>query len=140
MSAVQDQEAIKEEVRRRLGELREVCSDLERNLKMASVACNMIQAEQLRKRIAELTDTQTTMVNELVAMSCDQAARERFDQLSARLDDLKNEIKTSTDLEEIKRLQGDFEPAVERWVHQYQTIVASLMGAPPPPGPIKSQG
>lgn len=107
---------------------------------MVNAATNLIQAEQLRKRVAELTETQTRMINELVALSSDQAARDRFHALNRRMDDLKEEIKASNEMDEIKRLQGEFEAAVEAWVHQYQTIVAVLMGAPPPPGPIMSNG
>lgn len=107
---------------------------------MVNAATNLIQAEQLRKRIAELTETQTRMINDLVALSTDQEARDRFHALNRRMDSLKDEIKASNDMEEIKRLQTDFEATVESWVHQYQTIVAGLMGAPPPPGPIMSNG
>ncbi|MCA9792946.1 MAG: hypothetical protein KC910_14160 [Candidatus Eremiobacteraeota bacterium] len=103
---------------------------------MANAAVNMIQAEQLRKRIDELTERQERLMDELVAMHPDPSVRDRFEALSSKIEELKIEIRGCNDMEDLKELEGKIESTVESWVHHFQIIVAGLMGAPPPSGPI----
>jgi hypothetical protein len=126
----------KAEVRRILEELAQVSKDLEANARMLSKAANIIAAEQLRKRVNELTARQNTMMTQLVGMHPEAAVRDRYHQLSRQVDELQKEVKGTSDMDELKRLDGEITSRVGDYVHHFQTIVANLMGAPPPPEPI----
>lgn len=134
--AVSDQQQQKQIIRQLVEQLAKVSTDLERNAKMASSAVNMIQAEAMRKRVNELQATQTRLMEQLVAMHPDQAARERFEKLTDKIEQLKSDIKSATEMEELQELEAEIESSVNEWVHQFQTLVANLMGAPAPPEPI----
>ncbi len=103
---------------------------------MANSAVNMIQAEQLRKRIDELTEQQVRLMDELVAMHPDPQVRDEFDKLSNAIEELKLEIKACQDMDELRELEQKIDSSVEAWVYHFQVIVSGLMGAPPPSGPI----
>ncbi len=126
----------KDEARRILESLAQVSKDLEANARMLSKAANIIAAEQLRKRVNELTAQQNDMMTQLVGMHPDAATRDRYHQLSKQVEALQKEVKGTSDMTELKRLEGEIEARVGDYVHQFQTIVANLVGAPPPPGPI----
>lgn len=51
-------------MRKKLEELAAVTKDLDGNLKMLSRAANIVAAEQLKKRVTELTDAQNQKMAE----------------------------------------------------------------------------
>jgi len=125
-----------EVIRKKLEELARVSKELEANVKLQAGAANIVAAEQLRKRVTELTETQNTMMNELVSLHPDQESRARFAQLTKAIDTFQSEIKACKEMSELRRLEGEMERGVEDYVLCFQTIVAELMGGTPPTEPM----
>ena len=82
-------------MRKKLEELAAVTKDLDGNLKMLSKAANIIAAEQLKKRVTELTEAQNQKMTDLVALSPDPQDLKKFNQLSRDVDDLGAQIKAA---------------------------------------------
>jgi DNA repair exonuclease SbcCD ATPase subunit len=116
--------------------LAEVSKELENHSRMLAAAVNIVQAGELRRKVNELTRRQDELVRRIVAHHPDPGVRQRFDQLSARLEEYPARIKACNDPGELARLKQEIDKTVEEWVHQFQSIVANLMGAPPPPQAI----
>lgn len=125
-----------EAIRKKLEELARVSKELEANVKLQAGAANIVAAEQLRKRVTELTETQNTMMNELVDLHPDAESRARFAQLTKAIDTFQSEIKACKEMSELRRLEGEMERGVEDYVLCFQTIVAELMGGTPPTEPM----
>jgi hypothetical protein len=134
-----DTEQTKQDVRRRLEALATVSKELENNAKMQAAAPNIVAAEQLKKRVTELTELQGRQMNELIAMHPDPAAQERFHQLSQGVDELQLQVKAAQQIDELKRLESEMEARVSAYVLHFQRMVAELMGAPPPETPVYSK-
>ena len=81
-----------QEVRRKLEELAAVTKDLDGNLKMLSRAANIIAAEQLKKRVVELTDSQNQKMVELVALSSDPQDPKDFTRYAREVDELGDDV------------------------------------------------
>jgi hypothetical protein len=126
------------DIRQKVEELARVSKDLEGNVKMQAHAANFTAAEQLRKRVSELTETQNQLMAELVELHPDKKKQQRFGDLHNAVEELKPQIKACKEIEELRRLEKSLEQTVEDYVHCFQTIVAELMGAPPPQGPVFS--
>lgn len=127
-----------EDIRKKLEELAKVSKELEANVKLQAGAANITAAEQLRKRVTELSETQNRLMNELVSLHPQKESRERFFQLSRAIDSFQVEIKACKEMEELRRLEREMEKGVEDFVLCFQTIVAELMGGTPPSEPIFS--
>lgn len=115
--------------------LANVMNDLQRNTILANNAVNFIQAGQVRQKIDELNRQQKSLMDELVGMHPDPAAREKYNTLNDRVKALEKEIKTCTEMEALRELEGKIESSVSDYVHHFQIMMATLMGAPPPPDP-----
>ncbi len=115
--------------------LANVMNDLQRNTILANNAVNFIQASQVRKRIDELNRQQKTLMDELVGMHPDAAAREKYNKLNDQVKALEKEIKTCNEMEALRDLESRIESRVGEYVHHFQIMMATLMGAPPPPSP-----
>ena len=115
--------------------LANVMSDLQRNTILANNAVNVIQAGQVRTKIDELNRQQKTLMDELVGMHPDPAAREKYQSLNDRVKALEKEIKSCNEMETLKELEAKIESSVGEYVHHFQIMMATLMGAPPPPSP-----
>lgn len=109
-----------------------VSTDLEKNSRMLQAANNMVMAEQLRRQVEELTQRQDRLVREIAGWHPDPGTRDRFLDLTKKVDDFKNRIKKVKTHEELKELQTEMDASVDDWVLQFQTIVSHLVGAPPP--------
>lgn len=116
-----------------------VSTDLEKNSRMLAAANNMVMAEQLRRQVDELNKKQDRLVREIAGWHPDEATRESFLALTRKVDDFKVRIKAVKTHDELKELQAEMDSSVDQWVHQFQTIVAQLVGAPPPPSPVYQQ-
>lgn len=127
-----------QEVRSKVEELARLSKDLEANVRMQAKAVNMIAAEQLRKRVKELTEQQNTAMAELVSAHPSVEMQRRFSELSSAVDEIGLQIKASKEVDQLKELERGLESTVEEYVHCFQSIVAELMGAPPPAGPVFS--
>lgn len=125
-----------ETIRKKLEELARVSKELEANVKLQAGAANIVAAEQLRKRVTELTETQNTMMIELVNLHPDPESRARFAELTRAIDTFQAEIKACKEMSELRRLESEMEKGVEDYVLCFQTIVAELMGGTPPSEPM----
>jgi hypothetical protein len=119
-------------IRERLKELSEVSRDLDRHTQMSRSASHPVQAQQVRKRIDELTERQTTLMNGLVAEHSSQERQAEFAKLSARLDSLRDDIRGCEDKEKLAELESQIEATIDSWVHAFQVIVSELAGVQPP--------
>ncbi|MBI3924443.1 MAG: hypothetical protein HY319_02780 [Armatimonadetes bacterium] len=115
-----------------MDQLHQLSGELQRNHTMLASATNFIQAQTMRKRVDELTAEQSRLMDELVELYPDAEARDRYRALSSRIEELQKQIKTSQDIQELRELEGKIESTVGEWVHHFQSMVAALMGAPPP--------
>lgn len=123
---------IKEELRT----LAEVSRDLDRHTQLATTANHPIQAQQVRKRIDELTVKQTGLMNSLVERHPNMITKQKFEKLTIELEQLRADIKSCEDQEQLADLEGRIEETVSRWVHQFQVIVSEISGVKPPPKPV----
>lgn len=120
------------EIKQALKELAEVSRDLDRHTQLSRSASHPVQAQQVRKRIDELTAQQANLMSSLVAKHPDQTRKEQFLKLEAKLDSLRSEIRGCEDKEELVELEAQIEATVDSWVHGFQVIVSELAGIKPP--------
>lgn len=126
-------------IRDRLKELAEVSRDLDRHTQLSRSASHPIQAQQVRKRIDELTERQTTLMNGLVAEHPSEERRAEFAKLGAKVDALKEEIRGCEDKEQLAELDAQMETVVDGWIHGFQVIVSELAGVKPPDKAVYDQ-
>lgn len=119
-------------IREKLKKLEEVSRDLDRHSQMSRSASHPIQAQQVRKRIDELTAQQNTMMNELVDMHPSEERKSGYQKLSSQVDALKEEIRGCEDKEKLVELEAKIEETVDSWIHSFQVIVSELAGVQPP--------
>jgi len=119
-------------VRRKLEELAAVTKDLDGNLKMLSRAANIIAAEQLKKRVVELTDSQNQKMVELVALSSDPQDPKDFTRYAREVDELGAQIKACKEIEVLRELEKKIDETTDALVQLFQRVVAQLMGLKPP--------
>lgn len=124
------------EVRKTLETLAEVSRDLDRHTQLSKTATHPIQAQQVRKRIDELTVQQTSLMDRLVNQHPNAETKAKFKRLSDELDQLRGDIRGCSDKEELAVLEAKIEDLVNRWVHHFQIIVSELSGIQPPPKPV----
>lgn len=122
-------------MRKKLEELAAVTKDLDGNLKMLSRAANIIAAEQLKKRVNELSEAQNQKMTDLVAMSPDPQDLKQFTQLSRDVDDLGAQIKACKEREVLRELEQKIDGTTGAQVELFQRVVAALMGVKPPGEP-----
>lgn len=127
------------DVRKDLEVLAEVSRDLDRHTQLSKTASHPIQAQQVRKRIDELTVQQNALMERLVAQHPNLMTKQKFEKLTAELEQLRGDIKACEDKEELVRLEGEIEETVNRWVLQFQKIVSELSGITPPSKPVFDQ-
>ncbi len=121
-----------QEVRKKLEELAAVTKDLDGNLKMLSKAANIIAAEQLKKRVTELTDAQNHKMAELVGFSPNPQDLKDFNRFAREVDELGAQIKACKEIEVLRELEKKIDDTTGAWVELFQRVVAQLMGAKPP--------
>lgn len=131
-----DDSAGKVDIKEELKNLAEVSRDLDRHTKLARSATHPIQAQQVRKRIDELTVKQTGLMNQLVERHPNMITKQKFEKLSKELDQLRIDIRACEDKEELAKLDAQIEETVNKWVHQFQVIVSEISGVKPPPKPV----
>ncbi len=119
-------------IREKLKELSEVSRDLDRHSQMSKTASHPVQAQQVRKRIDELTEQQNAMMNDLVARHSSEEKKSHYQGLGAKVDALKEEIRGCEDKERLAELEGQIESTVDDWIHAFQVIVSELAGVQPP--------
>jgi hypothetical protein len=119
-------------IREKLKELAEVSRDLDRHSQMSKTASHPIQAQQVRKRIDELTEQQSSMMNALVDQHPNEERRSNFQKLGAQVETLKEEIRGCEDKEKLIELEGQIEAIVDSWILAFQVIVSELAGVQPP--------
>ena len=130
----------KDQIFQRLEALATLSKDLENNAKLQANAANIVAAEQFKKKVTELTDSQSKMMTELVAMHPDPANLERYNQLQQELDESQRNVKASKtkSMDELKELETTTLHCASAYIHHFQSVIADLMGAPPPPAPVFS--
>lgn len=119
-------------IREKLKELAEVSRDLDRHSQMSKTASHPIQAQQVRKRIDELTEQQSALMNGLVDQHPSDERKTHFHKLGAQVDTLKEEIRGCEDKEKLVELESQIEAIVDSWIHAFQVIVSELAGVQPP--------
>ena len=119
-------------IRERLKELAEVSRDLDRHTQLSRAASHPVQAQQVRKRIDELTARQSTLMNSLVSEHPSEEKRAEFEKLGSKVDALKDEIRGCEDKEKLADLDAQMETVIDSWVHGFQVIVSDLAGVKPP--------
>lgn len=123
-------------IRKELEELAEVSRDLDRHQKLSQSASHPIQAQQVRKRLDELTARQATLMEELVSRHPNGQTKAQFKKLGDELDQLRTDIRACEDKEQLAEYESQIEAKVDKWVHHFQIIVSELSGVAPPPGPV----
>ncbi len=123
-------------VRAQLEKLAAVSQDLDRHTQLSKTASHPIQAQQVRKRIDELTGEQSQLMQGLVSQHPNAEAKSRFNGLERDIDDLRDQIRGCDDQETLADLEKRIEETVDRWVHAFQIIVSELTGVRPPDGPV----
>lgn len=125
-----------QEVRKSLETLAEVSRDLDRHTQLSKTANHPIQAQQVRKRIDELTAQQTDLMNELVEKHPNLITKQKFKKLTDDLEQLRRDIRACENKEDLPELESQIEEMVNKWVHQFQVIVSQVSGVTPPPKPV----
>ena len=125
-----------QDVRKSLETLAEVSRDLDRHTQLSKTATHPIQAQQVRKRIDELTAQQTSLMNELVDKHPNLITKQKFKKLTDDLEQLRRDIRACENKDELPELESQIEDMVNKWVHQFQVIVSQVSGVTPPPKPI----
>ena len=121
-----------QDVRKKLEELAAVTKDLDGNLKMLSRAANIVAAEQLKKRVTELTEAQNQKMAELVGLSSDPQDSKELARLSREVDELGAQIKACKEIDVLRELEKKIEETTDALVQLFQRVVAQLMGLKPP--------
>lgn len=119
-------------IREKLKELSEVSRDLDRHSQLARSASHPVQAQQVRKRIDELTAQQNALMNELVSQHPSEERKANYQKLGSQLDTLKEEIRGCEDKEKLVELEAKIEEMIDSWIHSFQIIVSELAGVQPP--------
>jgi hypothetical protein len=128
----------KTEIRQRMEELVVLNKELEKYNRQQANAANIVAAEQFKKQVNELTESLHRKMGELVAMHPDAAARERFAKLQSQVEGAEERVNATKSIAERKELNEVLQRDISDWIHHFQTMMAELMGAPPPPGPVFS--
>ena len=128
----------KADIRQRIEKLAALSKELENNAKLQANAANIVAAEQFKKQVVELTEAQGRMMRELVAMHPEPAAQERYALLQRQVDEAQARVRATKSIDELKELEVALDQLISAYVHHFQTVVAELMGAPPPAGPVFS--
>jgi hypothetical protein len=126
-------------IREKLKELAEVSRDLDRHSQLSRSASHPIQAQQVRKRIDELTAQQSSLMNALVEQHSDEEKKANFHKLAAQVESLKEEIRGCEDKEKLVELETQIEGVVDSWIHGFQVIVSELAGVQPPSKAVYDQ-
>ena len=105
-------------------------------MKMRSNAANFVAAEQLQKRVAELTESMNRMMHNLVSMHPSQERQQEYFALTREVEELPAQIKACKEIEKLRELEKAIEDKTEAQIHCFQTIVAELMGGRPPEEPV----
>lgn len=124
------------ETRRLLEELARVNKDLDANARMQANAPNFVAAEQLRKRVRELDEARKQQMLAIVELHPDTARHQEYIKKSNAVDQCEADIKACKDAASVRQLGEDLDRVVGAYIHCFQSIVAELMGAPPPDKPI----
>lgn len=119
-------------MRKKLEELAAVTKDLDGNLKMLSRAANIVAAEQLKKRVTELTEAQNQKMAELVSLSSDPQDPKDFTRYAREVDELGAQIKACKEIEVLRELEKKIDETTDALVQLFQRVVAQLMGLKPP--------
>lgn len=125
-----------QEIRKSLETLAEVSRDLDRHTQLSKTATHPIQAQQVRKRINELSKKQSSLMSSLVDQHPKAETKAQFQKLSDELDKLRADIRACNDKEELAVFETQIEETVNKWVHQFQVIVSELTGVKPPAKPV----
>ena len=128
----------KAEIRQRIEQLATLSKELEIAAKLQANAPNIVAAEQFKRKVTELTESQGRMMRELVAMHPDPEAQQRYASLQQQVDEAQQKVRATRSMEDLKKLEASLDQLVSAYVHHFQTVVAELMGAPPPSGPVFS--
>lgn len=120
------------EIKEKLKELAEVSRDLDRHSQLSKSASHPIQAQQVRKRIDELTQQQTSLMKSLVDRHPDADKRAQYEQLGAQVEGLKEKIRGCEEKENLVELESQIESVVDAWIHCFQVICSELSGVKPP--------
>lgn len=99
---------------------------------MLSRAANIVAAEQLKKRVTELTEAQNQKMAELVGLSSDPQDPQELARLSREVDELGAQIKACKEIEVLRELEKKIEETTDALVQLFQRVVAQLMGLKPP--------
>ena len=106
---------------------------------MSKTAHHPIQAQQVRKRIDELSAQQSKLMRELVERHPNAETKTKFKTLSDKLDQLRTDIRACEDKETLTEYEEKIDESVNTWVHQFQVIVSELSGITPPSKPVFEQ-
>lgn len=126
-------------IKERLKELAEVSRDLDRHTQLSRTASHPTMAQQVRKRIDELTERQNTLMGALVNEHPSQEKQDEYRKLAATIDLLRDEIRGCEDKERLAELEAQIEATVDKWVHGFQVIVSELAGVKPPDKAVYDQ-
>lgn len=126
-------------IREQLKQLAEISRDLDRHSQMSKTASHPVQAQQVRKRIDELTEQQSSMMNALVDKHPDDTKKSNFRDLGAKVESLKEEIRGCEDKEKLVEFEAQIESTVDSWIHAFQVIVSELAGVQPPSQAVYDQ-
>lgn len=124
------------EVRKKLEELAAVTKELDANAKMQQKAANIVAAEQLKKKVSELSESQSRLMAELVNWHPDKERRDQYFDLARTVDELPAQIKACKEIEVLRELEKTIEQKTNDMIYCFQTIVADLMGGKPPDEPV----
>ena len=126
------------DIRQRIEQLATLSKELEIAAKLQANAPNIVAAEQFKRKVVELTESQGRMMRDLVAMHPDPQAQELYASLQKQIEEAQLKVRSTRSMDELKQLETALDKLVSSYVHHFQTVVAELMGAPPPSGPVFS--
>ena len=131
-----EQGADRSEIRRQIEELATLSKELESNAKLQANAPNFVAAEQFKKKVTELTERQSQMMIALVKLHSDPHALTRYQELQQQIEAAQAQVKATRKMDELRAIEAELDKLISAWVHHFQTVVAELMGAPPPDAPV----
>lgn len=105
-------------------------------MKMLSKAANIVAAEQLKKKVTELTEAQNRLMHGLVSLHPDPERQKEYFNHARVVEELPPQIKACKEIEELRELEKAIGKSTDDLVHSFQTIVAELMGGKPPEEPV----
>jgi flagellar biosynthesis chaperone FliJ len=111
----------------KLERLTKVSQDIERLTRSLSYIQNILQLEQMKKTIDEMTQEQSAIMRDVVGMSSNFLAVDRYRALSTKLESFRDTIKNAKNTQEVLQLKVEIDATIDEWSQVFHQIAQGVL-------------